>query len=161
MTVVHRCCDDGSTTLQTAVGFLLEGEVPGSQLDSFGDALWWSSSLVTTIGIPLLRSDSQLTRGPRINIPPAPPDGAPVALGANAVDKYARTGWVDLRLANFEVWRERLQRLVRCRPDIASHGSAAFDVASYSGSTFVPGDVVGWLLTTETDEQGMVGHRLY
>src|SRR5262249_3271152 len=38
-------------------------------------------SLVTTIGIPLLRADGTLTRGPRINIPPAPPDNAPSPIG--------------------------------------------------------------------------------
>ena len=117
-------------------------------------------SLITTIGIPLLRSDSTLTRGPRINIPPAPPDGAPVPLGREAVEKYAENGWVDLRLANFEAWRERLRRLSTCRPDIVAEGSAAFELTSYSGDSFSPGDVVGWLLTNEVDEQGMVGHRI-
>jgi hypothetical protein len=117
-------------------------------------------SLITTIGIPLLRSDETLTRGPRINIPPAPPDGAPVPLGREAVEKYAQNGWVDLRLANFETWRERLRRLSTSRPDIVAEGSAAFELTCYSGDSFSPGDVVGWLLTNEIDEQGMVGHRI-
>ena len=117
-------------------------------------------SLITTIGIPLLRSDETLTRGPRINIPPAPPDGAPVPLGRDAVEKYAQNGWVDLRLANFETWRERLRKLCTSRPDIVASGSAAFELASYSGDAFSPGEVVGWLLTNEIDEQGMVGHRI-
>jgi hypothetical protein len=118
-------------------------------------------SLITTIGIPLLRSETTLTRGPRINIPPAPPDGAPVPLGAGAVETYAQNGWVDLRLANFETWRERLRRLSTSRPDIVAAGSAAFELTSYPGATFSPGDVVGWLLTTEADAQGMAGHRLF
>jgi hypothetical protein len=121
-------------------------------------------SLVTTIGIPLLRSDGRklrLTRGPRINIPPATPDRAASALDAQSIEKYARTGWVDLRLENFEVWRERIARASELRPDIVAQGSAAFDVTKYSGERFVPGDFVGWLLTTEVDEQGMVGRRLF
>jgi len=121
-------------------------------------------SLVTTIGIPLLRADGakmRLTRGPRINIPAAPPDHAPSPLDCESIEKYARTGWVDLRVQNFEIWRERIARLSRSRPDIASLGSAAFDVTKYSGDRFVPGDVVGWLLTNEVDEQGMVGRRLF
>ena len=126
-------------------------------------------SLVVTVGIPLLRSNRgprpearglSLTRGPRINIPPAPPDGAAVPIDDNAVERYARTGWVDLRLQNFAVWSERIQRLACSRPDIVSHGSAAFDLTKYSSDRFVPGDVVGWLLTNEQDEQEMVGHRL-
>ena len=121
-------------------------------------------SLITTIGIPLLRETAkglQLTRGPRLNIPPAPPDGSAVALSAENIETYARSGWVDLRTTNFEVWRQRLHTLGVSRPDIAAHGSAAFDLASYPLEGFVPGDVVGWLLTNEVDDQGMVGHRLF
>ena len=121
-------------------------------------------SLIVTVGIPLLRAGGtklRLTRGARINIPPAPPDGAAVPIDKDSVERYARTGWVDLRLANFEVWSERLLRLARSRPDIVSQGSAAFDLTKYSGERFVPGDVVGWLLTNEVDEQGVVGHRLF
>lgn len=127
-------------------------------------------SLIVTVGIPLLRSirgsgteerAHVLTRGPRINVPVAPPDGSPVPLGRDQVERCARTGWVDLRLENFEVWSERIKRLACSRPDIVSQGSAAFDLTRYSGSSFVPGDVVGWLLTNEVDEQGVVGHRLF
>jgi hypothetical protein len=118
-------------------------------------------SLITTIGIPLLRSDKTLTRGPRINIPPAPPDGSPVPLGREAIETCARHGWVDLRLENFETWRERLRKLASSRPDIVERGSAAFELSSYLSDVFVPGDVVGWLLTNEVDEQGMAGHRLF
>jgi voltage-gated potassium channel len=32
-----------------AVGFMLENEAPGSRMETFGDALWWSASLVTTV----------------------------------------------------------------------------------------------------------------
>ena len=121
-------------------------------------------SLVTTIGIPLLRSDGKklrLTRGPRINIPPAPPDNAASPLDRESIESYARTGWVDLRVENFETWRKRFARASESRPDIVAQGSAAFDVTKYSGDRFVPGDFVGWLLTTEVDEQGMVGRRLF
>jgi hypothetical protein len=121
-------------------------------------------SLVTTIGIPLLRADDgrlRLTRGPRINIPPAAPDNAPLPIDRNSVEKYARTGWVDLRRQNFELWHERIERLSRSRPDIVAQGSAAFDLTRYNDDRFVPGNVVGWLLTNEIDEQGMVGHRLF
>ncbi len=118
-------------------------------------------SLITTIGIPLLRSSTELTRGPRINIPPAPPDGSPVPLGRESIEACARNGWVDLRLENFETWRERLRKLTNSRPDVAQQGSAAFELTSYLPDVFIPGDVVGWLLTNEVDEQGMAGHRLF
>ncbi|MFZ2490556.1 MAG: hypothetical protein WA208_03640 [Thermoanaerobaculia bacterium] len=120
-------------------------------------------SLIATIGIPLVRDNGgklTLTRGPRINLPPAQPNAASVPLGSDAVEKYAKTGWVDLRLANFEIWAERLHGLAGSRPDIARKGSAAFDLQHYPADRFIPGEAVGWLLTNEIDEQGMVGHRL-
>ena len=121
-------------------------------------------SLIVTIGIPMLRVRNgvpHLTRGPRINLPPASADGAPSPLAPEAIEKYAQTGWVDLRLDNFVVWRGRLERLAKSRPDIVTQGSAAFDLTKYSRTSFEPGEVVGWLLTNEADEQGMVGHRLF
>ena len=39
--------------LGATVGFLLEGEASGSQIRTFGDALWWSATLVTTVGSEL------------------------------------------------------------------------------------------------------------
>jgi hypothetical protein len=118
-------------------------------------------SLIVTIGIPLLRQNMTLTRGPRINIPPASAGGGASDLTPDSIEKYARTGWVDLRLANFATWRERLDRLAKSRPDIVRHGSAALDLSKYSRTSFEPGEVVGWLLTNEVDEQGVVGHRLF
>ncbi len=32
-----------------ALGFILENGVPGSQMETFGDALWWSATTVTTV----------------------------------------------------------------------------------------------------------------
>ena len=39
--------------LGAATGFLLEAEASSSQIKSFGDALWWSATLVTTVGSEL------------------------------------------------------------------------------------------------------------
>src|SRR5918992_3955641 len=36
-----------------ALGFLLEAGAPGARIQDFGDALWWSAALVTTIGSDL------------------------------------------------------------------------------------------------------------
>jgi hypothetical protein len=134
------------------------------RVDAYLDANPRMVSLITTVGIPLLRDRGgklELTRGPRINIPPAPPDGAAVPLTKDAIERYARTGWVDLRVENFATWHERLRKIAKSRPDIVTQGSAAFDLSRYPSEVFNPGDVVGWLLTNEVDEQGMVGHRLF
>jgi hypothetical protein len=120
-------------------------------------------SLIATIGIGVLRGEKgrpTLTRGAKLNIPVPTADGSPVPLDGDAIERFAEIGWVDLRLANFEHWRERLRKLAASRPDIAAHGSAAFDESRYLPSDFVPGDVVGWVLTNETDEIGLPGHRI-
>lgn len=119
-------------------------------------------SQITTIGIPILRErDGKLvlTRGPKISIPSAGPNGTSVPIDRRSAEKYAMTGWVDLRVSNFEHWRKRLRDITS--PDLRKEGSAAFDVSTYPAQRFVPGDIVGWLLTNEPDEQGMVGRRLY
>jgi hypothetical protein len=121
-------------------------------------------SLVTTIGIAILREDGGrmlIRRGPRLNIPVPSPDGKPVPITGADVERFAFAGWVDLRLANFELWRGRLAKLAESRPDIARFGSASFEPTKYMGNDFVPGDVVGWVLTNEVDDLGMVGRRLY
>lgn len=121
------------------------------------------TSLITTIGVPILRErDGKLvlTRGPRISIPPPPAEGAAVMrLTAEAIERYAKSGWVDLRLEHFETWQRWLGAIQS--PDVENEGSAALDVQGYPAERFVPGDIVGWLLTNEPDEQGMVGRRLY
>lgn len=121
------------------------------------------TSLIVTIGVPILRERDgklMLTRGPRVSIPPAPAEGATlVPLDREAIEHHAASGWVDLRAANFERWKERLAGIVS--PDVEHHGSAALDVKGYPGQHFVPGDIVGWLLTNEADDSGMVGRRLY
>lgn len=120
-------------------------------------------SLITTIGIPILRERNGavvLVRGPRLNIPVARPDGQPTPLDSAAIERFAGMGWVDLRRTNMEQWKRTLERIAGSQPDIAGSGSSSFRRASYLPEEFSPGDVVGWILANEADEQGMVGHRI-
>jgi hypothetical protein len=119
-------------------------------------------SQIATIGLPMLRSRDgslMITRGARISIPPPTASGTIVPLDDAAIERYASTGWVDLRTENFALWQKRLHDIKA--PDVEHYGSAALDVKGYPGERFIPGDVVGWLLTNEADEQGMVGRRLF
>jgi hypothetical protein len=122
------------------------------------------ASLIATVGIPMLRNTNgklTVTRGPKMNIPVPRPDGRPNDLTPETIERYAFLGWVDLRVENFELWRERVERLGNSRADIAESGSSALDRASYMPDIFVPGEAVGWLLANETDESGWVGHRMF
>lgn len=121
------------------------------------------TSLVNTIGIPILREQNgkkSITRGPRLNIPVPQTNGEPIAVDDTAIDRYAFLGWVDLRKANFVAWRERLRKIAAARPDIATGGSAAFERSRYLLTEFSPGEVVGWFFANEADEMGIVGHRI-
>lgn len=120
-------------------------------------------SLIVTIGIPLLRGSGDertLTRGPRLNLPVSDPAQAEVRLDGAALERYAFMGWVDLRLENFAAWRARIERVATAPPDLARRGSAAFAVGAYMPDEFIAGDIVGWLLTNESDEIGMAGRRI-
>lgn len=116
-------------------------------------------SLIVTIGVPVIR---ERDRPPRADPWFAHEHSAGAGRGSASrpldrklIDKYAETGWGDLRVSNFETWKERLSGIDS--PNVEHHGSAALDVKGYPGDRFLPGDIVGWLLTNEPDEQGMGG----
>jgi hypothetical protein len=119
------------------------------------------ASTIVRIGTPILREAGgvvKMTRGPRINIPPVVGGKTTVELTPEKIEEYASSGWVDLRLSNFEKWSARLAGAKR--GDIAKFGSAAFDATRYPGDRFEPGDFVGWLFVNEPDEQGGLGRRV-
>lgn len=120
------------------------------------------ASTIVRVGTPILRERETgltLTRGPRISIPPVVGGRNVVDLNAEHIEQYAASGWVDLRLSNFERWRARL---AHAKPgDIERFGSAAFDATRYPGDSFEPGDFVGWLFVNEADEHGVFGRRLF
>ncbi len=39
--------------LGASVGYLIEADAPGTTITNFGDALWWSAALITTVGSEL------------------------------------------------------------------------------------------------------------
>ena len=45
-----------------AVGFILEAGAPGSQIENFGDAVWWSAAIITTVASEI----NPVTTGGRI-----------------------------------------------------------------------------------------------
>jgi hypothetical protein len=120
------------------------------------------TSTIVRVGTPILRERAgrlTITRGPRISIPAVVAGRSLADLNAECIEQYAASGWVDLRLSNFERWQ---RRLTNAKPgDIERFGSAAFDATRYPGETFEPGDFVGWLFVNETDERGIFGRRLF
>jgi len=118
-----------------------------------------SSSVRTTapsVGIPILAPDGRtLLRGPRINVPEPRGHRKTVALTAEAVDKWATKGWIDLRSSNMEVWLARIAKMVDARIELRDAGSAAASIMSYLPTHFEIGEVVAWIFNNE-----MGGHRI-
>jgi hypothetical protein len=82
------------------------------------------------------------------------PSGAVDApVDAASIEKWARNGWVDLRLANCAIWKRPLpQDPARLRTIPADETSSRYvRNRRYwdDGERIQPGKVVGWILSVE------------
>ncbi len=103
---------------------------------------------IVSIGIPILSSGGDnVVRGPRINIPES--INETVAVDAEALDKWAHDGWVDLRPRNMDVWRDRFDRMRRLRRTFQAHGTAHVTQSIYPYKTIEIGAVVAWIFANE------------
>jgi NAD(P)-dependent dehydrogenase (short-subunit alcohol dehydrogenase family) len=111
---------------------------------------------ILSIGIPILLPDGRLLRGPEVKIP-ADADTAGWAPGAEELERWARAGWVDLRLANVELWQGRLHAI---RSELAQRGTAGAGAAAGSVEhlttvywegvrPYSPGKLAAWILANE------------
>ncbi|HEX6201928.1 MAG TPA: short-chain dehydrogenase [Thermoanaerobaculia bacterium] len=102
------------------------------------------------IGLPVLFADGSLLRGPEVLVPGNAVD-APVS--DDAVEGWARNGWVDLRLANCGLWRDRFRRIRDAYQAIPADETSSRHVRNRrfwdDGQRIQPGKVVGWILTVE------------
>lgn len=111
-------------------------------------------SQITSIGVPILTPDGQqIIRGPRLNIPES--IYADIELTGEAVDSWAKKGWVDLRPSNFATWQERFQRMLQSQQMPNRRGSAAVSRYFYLSQTIEIGAVVAWVFNND-----FAGYRL-
>ena len=110
-------------------------------------------SEIVSIGIPILLPDGRLLRGPECKIPAvaAPTDTHEVT--KEAVEEWARAGWVDLREGNMARWKERFERIeaeVAAIPAADSSSRFLRDRQFWGEEGFIqPGKTVGWIFATE------------
>lgn len=110
---------------------------------------------INSVGLPILTPDGRaLLRGPFIRIPETPGINS-VELSPEAVDGWARKGWVDLRPQNFEHWRERFETMRRRPQHTRDHGSAAVTREAYPYDDIRIGAVVAWIFNNE-----ILGYRI-
>lgn len=106
---------------------------------------------IVSIGIPVLFPDGRLLRGPECKIPPS--DHPSSTVTPEAIEAWARAGWVDLREANATLWRKRFS-LIQAEMEAIPRGdtSSRFlrDAQFWGESGLIqPGKVVGWVFATE------------
>jgi hypothetical protein len=103
---------------------------------------------ITSIGVPILTPGGDcLLRGPRINIPESiyrEVEAQPVQ-----IDSWAAKGWVDLRPANFRLWQERFERMLRTKHMLHTRGTSSVTVKTYLPETIEIGAVVAWIFNNE------------
>lgn len=112
---------------------------------------------IVSIGIPILLPDGRrLLRGPEIKVPAF--DGEREArISPAKINLWAHDGWVDLRKANMELWKERFAEIsaMAGRIDPSDTSSQHLNTTAY-WSEFLdiePGKVAGWIFSYE--EKGM------
>jgi len=101
---------------------------------------------VVSTGVPILVQDGgALLRGPVVKVLPR----AEHHLDEKAVD----AGWVDLRPANWERWKLRIQAVVKARkeePGVEKGSRTDFDYGD-SGDTLRPGRLAAWVFRIEDE----------
>ncbi|HEX2163645.1 MAG TPA: short-chain dehydrogenase [Thermoanaerobaculia bacterium] len=102
------------------------------------------------IGLPVLLDDGRLIRGVEVLVP-GNAEAAPVT--PEAVETWARDGWIDLRLANCATWRDRFRRIRDGYESIPVDDTSSRHVRDRKfwddGERIQPGKVVGWILSVE------------
>jgi len=110
--------------------------------------------LITSIGIPILCPDGKtIYRGPKINIPEYKGDYL-VELDAEKIDQWARKGWVDLRVENFEIWHARFEQMIYSSSAFCNEGSAAITLKTYLFHEIRIGEIVAWIFNNDPQIKG-------
>ena len=108
---------------------------------------------ILSIGLPILLPDGRLVRGPLCKIPPVTCDGDTHEVTPEALEAWARAGWVDLREANMALWKRRFER-IRAEADAvpaADTSSRFLRDGRFWGvdGTIQPGKVAAWIFSSE------------
>lgn len=108
---------------------------------------------ILSIGIPILRADGRLLRGPECKVPLALHPDETCDPTPEAVETWAWSGWVDLRVANMKAWKDRFARIQAEVASIPSQDTSSRylrDRKFWSEDWLIQaGKVVGWIFAVE------------
>ncbi|TAK66290.1 MAG: short-chain dehydrogenase [Bacteroidetes bacterium] len=112
---------------------------------------------IISIGIPILLPDGKtMLRGDEIKIPPYRGVNEMEA-SPERMNHWAHDGWVDLRVANMKLWKERFEQLIKTSKQIPADetGSRYMYTPDFWNhyKDIQPGKLAGWIFSYE--EQGM------
>ncbi|KAA3612530.1 MAG: hypothetical protein D8M58_20415 [Calditrichaeota bacterium] len=107
--------------------------------------------IITSLGLAILLPDGQsIFRGPTMYIPESKVH-IDVPIQNGDIDSWANHGWIDLRVSNFILWKERARKMLASREHKFTEGSASVGPDMYNSRLIKTGEVVGWILSTEFD----------
>ncbi len=116
-------------------------------------------SQILSIGIPILLGDGKtMLRGPEVKIPASNVEDRFVISPEN-VDKWADAGWIDLRVKNIEIWKERFIELkaeIEAIPGDDTSSAYHWQRAYWGDDHDIldPGKIVAWVFVRKEGEAG-------
>ncbi len=114
-------------------------------------------SEIISIGIPILMPDgNSLLRGDEMKIPPFRGESV-LPANSKTIDAWAHDGWVDLRVKNMSLWKQRFEGMKKSiEPIPVGDTSSRFIYTKEHWNDFEtiePGKIVGWIFSYE--EKGL------
>ena len=105
---------------------------------------------IVSIGIPILTDQGELLRGPKVLIPA---EAHQERFDEERLETWIDAGWVDLRLANCETWKQRFNSIHEEIDQIPESDSSSRYLRNRrfwaEERGIQPGKVVGWILSVE------------
>ncbi|MBM4167900.1 MAG: short-chain dehydrogenase [Ignavibacteria bacterium] len=108
---------------------------------------------IISIGIPILMADGvTLLRGSEIKIPPYRGENE-LKIVRKSLETWAHDGWVDLRISNMGLWKERFEGIRTHIESLSPTDTSSRHMRNKTYwedlSTIEPGKLVGWIFTDE------------
>ncbi len=108
--------------------------------------------IITSLGLPILLPDGKtILRGPTIAIPESKVHATVNIGNEKDIDKWAKQGWIDLRVENMEVWKKRAKTILTAQQNSHAQGSSGYTPEIYKHKRIHTGEMVGWIFINEFD----------